>query len=271
MSEWDTISCQEQPNTIDSLCADFIRLGLQPGQTVLVHSSLSRLGWVCGGAVAVVQALMEVITPQGTLAMPTHSGDLCDPARWTHPPVPTGWWQTIRETMPAFNPEFTPTREMGKISEVFRTMPGVIRSCHPTVSFAAWGRWAEQVTGRHALAESLGEGSPLARIYDLDGKILLLGVGFGNNTSFHLAEARAHRKKYYVEGSPIWEDGRRKWQTYQEIEWNDEPFEEIGAAFESSGAVVHSQVGMADARYFSQRSAVDFAVQWLDAGESPSV
>ena len=87
--------------TVESLRDDFEALGIEKGMVLLVHSSLSALGWVCGGAVAVIIALQEVLGETGTLVMPTHSTDLSDPSQWENPPVPESWWQTIRETMPA--------------------------------------------------------------------------------------------------------------------------------------------------------------------------
>lgn len=264
MDEKEIIQNSETPETVVSLTEDFRNLGIQPGMVLLVHSSLSKIGWICGGAVAVVQALMEALTPEGTLVMPTHSGDLTDPCRWENPPVPESWWQTIRDQTPAFHPDFTPTRGMGRIVEVFRDMPGVIRSNHPTLSFAAIGKHAQFVTNNHQLSMSLGEGSPLARVYDLDGYVLLLGVGFGNHTSFHLSEVRARGSKIYQEGSPILENGKRVWKVYEEIDWDDAPFDNIGKDFIKTGAVRMNKIGQANAFLFRQRESVDFGVTWLE-------
>ena len=265
MSEATAIEKTSLPRTRESLAQEFVQAGLARGVTVIVHSSLSSLGWVCGGPVAVVQALMDVVTDSGTIVMPTHTGDYSDPAEWQHPPVPSAWWQIIRENMPIFDPRITPTRGMGQIVEVFRICPGVLRSAHPEVSFAAWGRDARRVTDGHALDYPLGEQSPLARIYDLNGSVLLLGVGYDCNTSFHLAEYRAPGVRQIERGAPIVKGQQRTWKVYSDIALEDELFVELGSAFEQTGQVTRSRIGSAEARLFSQRHAVDFAVGWLAA------
>ena len=263
MSESKVILNTPLPRTRQSLAKDLLDAGLTPGMNVIVHSSLSSLGWVCGGSVAVVQALMDAITPAGTLVMPTYSGDLSDPNTWQAPAVPTDWWSIIYETMPTFDPKVTPTRGMGKIVETFRTWQGVVRSSHPTVSFAAWGKHAEKIIFDHALENSLGESSPLARLYELNAWVLLLGVGYDRCTSFHLAEYRVDRTPRVSRGAPILETGVRIWKVYTDIEFDDDCFVEIGGAFEQTGHVKVSTVGSAQTKLLSIRNAVDFAVNWL--------
>ena len=268
MAEADTINPAAPPVTVASLSQQLAALGVEPGMTVLMHTSLSALGWVCGGPVAVILALEERLGPDGTLVMPTQTGDLSDPEPWQNPPVPAEWWQVIRDNMPAYQPELTPTRGMGAVPECFRRQPGVLRSDHPQVSFAAWGRHARAITANHALTPGLGEQSPLARIYDLDGRVLLLGVGHGNNTSLHLAEARANfpGKQWMSTGAPMLVDGQRRWVAFNDLALNDFDFNAIGEAFaRATGLERQGPAGAAVARLMPQRALVDFAVQWMEA------
>ncbi|BCL35773.1 aminoglycoside N(3)-acetyltransferase [Nostoc sp. MS1] len=263
MSESKVILSTSLPRTRQSLATDLFNAGVNSGMTVIVHSSLSSIGWVCGGSVAVVQALMDVITSTGNIVMPTHTGDLSDPANWQNPAVPREWWTIIRETMPAFDPKVTPTRGMGQIVETFRTWENVLRSSHPQVSFAAWGKDAQKIVLNHSLDYSLGENSPLARLYDLDGWVLLLGVGYENCTSFHLAEYRIGGGQQIKKGAPTVEAGQRVWRWFTDIDFDTSCFVEMGKAFEQTVQVKISTVGSAQIKLFKVRNAVDFAVTWL--------
>ncbi|MBE2197928.1 MAG: AAC(3) family N-acetyltransferase [Anaerolinea sp.] len=261
----DLIARTPRPRTRISLAADLRALGLEAGMTVIVHSSLSRMGWVNGGALAVVLALQDVLTAAGTLVMPAHSGGISDPAQWRRPPVPAEWIDEVRATMPPYDPALSPTRGIGIIPEYFRTLPGVLRSAHPMGSFAAWGHHAAFITGNHSLECELGERSPLGKIYALDGQVLMIGTGYDTNTSFHLGEAHVPNAPQTSVSTCVVREGQAAWVSYIDVDYSADDFDRIGADFEAShpDRVQIGLVGSAETRLFRQRSAVDFAREWL--------
>lgn len=270
MSEEDAIERVDEPVTVSSLVSDFRGLGIEAGDTLLVHSSQNSIGWLSGGAPAVVDALQEVLTEEGTLVMPAFTGQYTDPSEWQSPPVPDDWVETIRETRAPFRPQLTPTRAVGAIPECFRNYPGVVRSGHPHNSFAAWGAGADAIVTEHELDYGLGENSPLAAIYDRDGDVLQIGVGHGTNTSLHLAEYRAEfPKEETVSTAPLLEDGKRVDVELVDIEQSSDDFEALGAAFEEQVGLTEGAVGAATAKRSSQRDLVDFAVDWFEASRRP--
>ncbi|WP_329115612.1 aminoglycoside N(3)-acetyltransferase [Streptomyces sp. NBC_01465] len=245
-----------------TLASDLRALGVEPGETLLVHSSLSSLGWVCGGRVAVVQALLDALGPDGTLVVPAHTGDNSDPKDWGNPPVPEEWWPAVREATPAYDPLTTPTSGIGVIPEAVRSWPGALRSAHPQTSFAAVGPAAAVLTAGHAQDCMLGERSPLARLEKADARVLLLGAGFDSCTAFHLAEYRIP--------SPVAENGRavmtpqgRRWVTVRETSVSSDRFDELGADYERDRPVVRGTVGAATVRLFPLADAVAYAEKWL--------
>lgn len=267
MSEEEVVAATAEPATVTSLVRDLRALGVETGMTLFVHSSLSSLGWVAGGAQGVVLALQTAVGAEGTLAMPAHSTYLSEPSQWKHPPVPESWWQTIRDETPAFDPRLTPTRGMGRIAETFRSGEGVLRSDHPHASVAAWGSRAHPVTDGHVLDSGVGEGSPMARLYDLDGWVLLLGVGHARNTSLHLSEYRATfpAKKTSPQGAPVLVDGERRWVEFDDLDWDEDDFPQMGAAFEGQTDEVRvGNVAQAESRLMRQRPLVDYGVAWME-------
>ncbi|UPV73163.1 AAC(3) family N-acetyltransferase [Halorussus limi] len=264
----ERIERTDEPVTPDRIANDLLDLGVEPGDTLLVHSSLSSLGWVTGGAPAVVNALMEVVTSEGTLVMPTHSPQYTDPSRWRNPPVPDDWEDVIRTERPAYRPAVTPTRSVGAIPECFRTYPEVRRSRHPTYSFAAWGVDAEAIVADHPYENGLGEESPLAEIYDRDGTILMLGTEFDTNTSFHLAEHRSdHEQEVSThETTVVGDDGDPERITLEHLSYEADDFADAGRDFEEDHpeAVTEGTVGPADAKLVSQRAAVDYGTEWFE-------
>ncbi|SDB81923.1 aminoglycoside 3-N-acetyltransferase [Pelagirhabdus alkalitolerans] len=254
----------KQMNTIDSLVEDFRNIGLKEGMTVLVHSSLSSMGWTNGGAKSVIDALIQVLTEEGTIVMPTQSADLSDPSEWEAPSVPELWWPSIRQTMPAYDPNTTPTMGMGTIVDVFRTYPNVKRSAHPAVSFAAWGKHKDEIIDDHALDFGLGEHSPLARLYELEASVLLIGTTFETNTAFHLGEYRVESPKIIKKAAPIMEQGQRKWVEYDEIEFQEELFPEIGYLLQENTPLINKKIGQADSYLFAFRDAVDTSAHYFN-------
>src|SRR5687768_3889522 len=101
-----------------SLASDLQHLGVRGGQLLMVHSSLNSVGYVLGGAQAVVRALIGVLGPDGTLAMPAFSPQVSDPTTWHDRPFEDDQLALAQNHVPVFDPAVTPT-SMGAIPEIF--------------------------------------------------------------------------------------------------------------------------------------------------------
>lgn len=161
--------------TRENLVRDLRNIGASEGDTLLVHSSLGKIGYVEGGAVTVIEALLEVLGPKGTLAMPSF------PA--------AGRNRDYLEGNPVFDVLNTPSA-MGVITETFRKMPGVERSLHPTDPVCALGPLAAYLTGTHfGQPTPYNEHSPFRKLAECGGMILMLGTTLnGACTSLHILE-----------------------------------------------------------------------------------
>lgn len=247
-----------------SLVRQFRSLGLRPGQTVLLHSSLRSLGWVCGGARTVVLSLLDVLGAGGTLVVPAFTPENRDPSRWADPAIPAEWWPAIRRSLPPYDPATSSCRSLGLIAETVRTWPGAARSPHPQTSFAAVGARAESLTARHDLDCELGEESPLAALEAAGAYVLLLGVGYDRCTALHLAEYRLPWRTPRDNACVMSTPSGRRWVRYVGVQLSIDGFDELGADFEQRpGAVAVGPVGAATARLLPLPEVVGFAVDWL--------
>ena len=242
------------------------KAGVKAGQIIMVHTSLGSIGYVCGGAQTIIEALIETVGNDGTIMMPTQSWKNLDPETGVHWEVAEDCWQAIRDHWPPYDKHLTPTNTMGAVAEMFRQWPGTIRSDHPARSVAAFGKYAEYLTKDHDLSNIFGEGSPIEKLYELDAYVLLIGVGYDKNTSLHLADVRAEyeSKHYCTEHSAVTENGQRIWKAYDTLYVDGEDFEQIGAAFEEKQEVKKTMLGDATLRLMKQRELVDFAVEWIE-------
>lgn len=155
------------------MAQDLCALGIKSNDTVLLHSSLSSLGHIDGGADTVIDTLTSVLC-DGTLLIPTLSFD------------------TVTASEPFFSINDTPSC-VGLISETFRKRSGVIRSMHPTHSVCGIGKYAFDILNEHINTDTpAGALSPFALLPKYNGKILMLGCGLSPNTSMHAVEELVH-------------------------------------------------------------------------------
>lgn len=148
--------------------------GIKAGDVVMLHSSLSRLGYVENGANTIIDAFKNVLTATGTLAMPAF------PA--------SGFNYDYLIKQPVFEQANTPSKT-GVITEKFRKQPGVTRGLHPTDSVIAFGPQADYLVGEQHLDKvPHGSKSPFFKLTLLDAKIILLGVDLNSLTNLHTLE-----------------------------------------------------------------------------------
>lgn len=266
MSQHDIAERTERPVTRERLREDFERLGLEAGDVVVVHASMSNVGWVNGGPPAIVDALIDTVTERGTIVMPTYTAYYSDPRGWGDPF--TEWTEEIRATMPPYRPEITPTHQaaLSSVVECFRNYPGTVRSRHPNLSYGAWGADAEEIVSDHSYSYPLGDGTPLSEVYDRDGKTLMIGTPhYESNSSIHLAECRADIDIPVIENSgPVLVDGEKEWVTYEDTVRGLADSEAMIADFERDVGSNAGTVGEADAKLASQVELVDYAVEWFE-------
>lgn len=181
-----------------SLAGDFRKLGIKPGMNLLVHSALRRIGKVAGGADAVIDALLDVLGPEGTLMMSAVSGN-------------------VNPEQPVFHVKNTPAT-VGALVNTFMKRPGTVRSLHPVHSIAACGPRAEFFTAGHLEAKTpWSPDSPYGKVMRNRGFILFLGTNFTCNTCLHALEIEARVPGLHTqESSPLYVcDAQGNWHTIE--------------------------------------------------------
>ena len=251
--------------TVSMIGRELRALGVHEGDTVCAHVSLKSLGFVVGGARAVIEGLLWAVGESGTLMMPTFSGDLSDPAEWRHPVVPETWFDRIRKEMPPYDERRTPTRNIGVVPELFRNYPGVLRSSHPQSSFAAYGPKSAQLVADHPLDNRFGPNSPLGKFVELKGQVLLLGSGDDTASLFHLTQHLVGCSKPVIKAAPVIVDGAPAWVQYHDVEYPIDWFVAGLASLVNARLCVIGNVGAARAALFEAFQAVEFLVKWRRA------
>ena len=180
------------------LIAELRALGVRPGGVLLVHTALSKVGSSPG---EVIEALLAAVGATGTLVMPSMADDDDAP----------------------FDPASMPCRAVGVVADTFWRLPGVLRSDNPH-AFAAFGPQAAYITQPHPIDIPHGTDSPPGRVRELDGQVLLLGVGHDANTTVHVAEHIAGVRYRQPKHATVLENGRPKRYEYGETDHCCEKF-----------------------------------------------
>lgn len=266
---------RRRPLTRTQLIEGVRALGVEQGRVVMVHTKLSSLGYVVGGADTVVAGLLERLGPAGTLvAMTGWEHDAYHLEDW-----PPSLQDAYRRDPPAFDPELSEAaREYGRLPERIRTWPGARHSSHPECRFSAIGRRAEWITADQPTNHPYGPGSPLAKLVEADGSVLMLGAPLDTITLLHHGEelARVPNKKIVRYSCPVRTPAGIEWieiedidtslgaLPYEQIVGERDAFEVISEEALAAGIGRTGAIGESQSILFPARELVDFAVDWIE-------
>lgn len=229
-------------------------LGLPRGAVTLVHSSLSKFGYVDGGPKTVIDALLETIGTEGTLVMPTLTGN-----------------EALSMDTPPFFDTVHSKSWTGVIPETFRYYPGALRSLHPTHSVAALGPMADFLIRDHLHSITPCDGmSPYGRLAKLEqGYILLLGVDHESNTMLHHVEERVgveyHMQPGFVHATVIDKGIKQNVSIMIHKYGAARQFNCLDFLFVERGIQVTGKIGNATVRLVQVKSMVEIAYKCLIA------
>jgi aminoglycoside N3'-acetyltransferase len=227
------------------LTAQILELGVTPRAVLLVHTAFSQAGPVEDGPQGLIGALQAAVGPKGTLVMPSMADDDAHP----------------------FDPRLSTCLDMGVVADTFWRMPNVLRSDSPH-AFAAIGPEAARITADHPLDQPHGVNTPVARVHDLDGEVLLLGVGHDANTTIHLAEALAGVRYRRPQSVAIIQDGQLTRYHYNEIDHCCENFALVDQWLDAEQGQRSGRVGHGAARLARSRTIVATVRTRLQANET---
>lgn len=258
-------------HTRATLTADLQRLGIAPGDVVMVHAAMSRVGPILGGPDALVGAILDATAPDGTAMVYTDWDASYEDLLDEHGRVPDAW----RDHVPPFDPRTSRAiRDNGVIAEFVRTWPGAQRSASPGPSVAAIGARAEWLVAEHSIDYGYGERSPFAKLVAAGGKVLMAGAPLDTMTLLHHAEhlARIPGKRIKRVEVPFATPRGTEWRMVEEFDTGDpvvaglaeDYFAEIVAEFLRSGRGRQGPLGSATATLVAAAAIVPFAVAWLE-------
>lgn len=257
--------------TKSRIVSDLRDLGLSAGQIIMLHASIKAIGWIVGGPDVVLDAVLEVLAPTGTVMMM---------AGWEDNPYHLADWPPERQQAylmecPAFDPATSRAeRAWSILTEYLRTRLGAARSRHPEQSMVALGAQAKWLVSDHAFQHGFGPGSPLEKFAEAGGRVLLLGSPLSNVTVLHYAEylAQIPNKRAVRYQMPILLDGRREWVWIEELDssngiadWDGEDyFELIVRAHLESGQARQGIVGAASSYLLDAALLVEEGARWME-------
>ncbi|MEZ2132391.1 MULTISPECIES: aminoglycoside 3-N-acetyltransferase [unclassified Sinorhizobium] len=254
-----------------SLRQDLCRLGVRAGDAVMVHAAMSKVGPLLNGPDALIGALLDVLSPEGTILAYTDWDAAYDELLDSNGRVPEEW----RAHIPPFDPRASrATRDNGILAEFIRTTPGARRSGNPGASMAAIGALSSWFTDDHPLDYGYGEGSPLAKLVEAGGKVLMIGAPLDTMTLLHHAEhlARIPNKRLRRYEVPFATENGTIWRMIEEFDTSDpvvgglayDYFADIVRAFIAEGSAAQGPVGKAPSLLVDATSICAFAVEWIE-------
>ena len=252
------------PVTKTELIRALQKVSVTKNQIIEVHSSLSAFSYVIGGARTVVDALMEAVGEEGTILMPFQSSGNTEPSDWCNPAIVPELYSEIRSSIPSYHPLTSDIHGMGAIVENFVHRPGVQFSGHPNVSYAAWGRYARLLCNRQSTHFPLAEESPTARLYELKGKVLLLGTDFSKVTCMHLAEYRCDARPIQICGACVEGENGPEWKKYLDLEIDSDDFVKIRPVMIRKNMIRETMLSGCHIQFFSANDAVDIATRYFE-------